>query len=59
MNRYTENKINQLLNSEALNYLETSERLILKNALEKETISQLEIENLDKIFIKYRKSFKN
>ena len=28
-------KINQLLNSEAVNYLETSERLVLKNILEK------------------------
>jgi len=54
-----EDKIHQLLNSEALNYLETAERLILKNMLEKETISKLETENLDKIFIKYKKFLKN
>jgi len=55
----TENRINQLLNSEAVNYLETSERLILKNILEKNTISQIEFDNLEKIFRKYGKYLKN
>ena len=53
------NRIQQLLNSEAINYLETSERLILKNVLEKEIISELELENLDRIFTKYAKFIKN
>ena len=59
MNDDIEEKIHQILDSEVLNYLETSERLILKNALEKDSISELEIENLGKIFIKYRKFFNN
>ena len=54
-----EEKINRLLNSEAVNYLETSERLILKNILEKEVISQLETVNLDRIFTKYERFLKN
>jgi hypothetical protein len=54
-----EEKIHLILDSEVLNYLETSERLILKNALEKDNISELEIENLGKIFTKYGKFFKN
>tara|TARA_B110000014_G_scaffold251897_1_gene229634 strand:- start:23 stop:202 length:180 start_codon:yes stop_codon:yes gene_type:complete len=52
-------KIQKLLNSQVITYLETSERLILKNTSEKENISQLEIENLDKILTKYEKFFKN
>ena len=48
-------KSNEILQSDASNYLETSERLILKNILEKDTISELEINNLDKIYEKYRK----
>ena len=52
-------KINEILQSDASNYLETSERLILKNILEKDTISELEINNLDKIYEKYRKFIKN
>ena len=52
-------KIDKILRSDASNYLETSERLILKNILEKETISELEIDNLDKIFQKYKKFIKN
>ena len=59
MNIQSEEKIHRLLNSDAVNYLETSERLILKNILEKETISQLETENLDRIFIKYERFLKN
>ena len=31
-------KVDEILHSDASNYLETSERLILKNILEKETI---------------------
>ena len=54
----TKDKIQQLLNSEALDYLETSERLILKNVLEKESISELETENLHRILTKYEKFLK-
>ena len=59
LNIQSEEKIHRLLNSDAVNYLETSERLILKNILENESISQLETENLDRIFIKYEKFLKN
>tara|TARA_B110000014_G_C19832627_1_gene431762 strand:- start:2 stop:181 length:180 start_codon:yes stop_codon:yes gene_type:complete len=52
-------KINQILRSNAVNYLETSERLILKNILEKEIISELDAVNLDKILQKYKKFIKN
>ena len=52
-------KINKILQSDAINYLETSERLILKNILEKESISELEAVNLDKIIQKYKKFIKN
>ena len=52
-------KINLLLNSDAINYLETSERLIVKNVLNKETISEIERENLGKIIEKYKKFIKN
>ena len=54
-----ENKIQQLLNSDAVNYLETSERLIIKNALEKDEITHTEYENLEKIFRKYDKYLRN
>ena len=52
-------KIDEILYSDASNYLETSERLVLKNILEKDTISGLDIDNLDKIFQKYKKFIKN
>ena len=52
-------KIDEILNSDASNYLETSERLVLKNILEKDTISELDGDNLDKIFQKYKKFIKN
>tara|TARA_B110001454_G_scaffold74246_1_gene71814 strand:- start:673 stop:858 length:186 start_codon:yes stop_codon:yes gene_type:complete len=52
-------EINLLLNSDAVNYLETSERLVVKNVLDKEVISELERENLDKIIEKYEKFIKN
>ena len=52
-------KINKILQSDAINYLETSESLILKNMLEKESISELEVANLDKIVQKYKKFIKN
>ena len=52
-------KINLLLNSDAINYLETSERLIVKNVLNKETISEIESKNLGKIIEKYKKFIKN
>ena len=54
-----ENKIQRLLDSEAINYLETSERLILKNILEKENISQSESQSLERIFRKYERFFRN
>ncbi len=53
------NRIQQLLNSEAVNYLETSERLIINNALEKNEVSYTEYENLEKIFRKYGKYLRN
>jgi len=46
-------KIDRILQSDAINYLETSERLIFKNVLEKQTITELDIINLDKILQKY------
>ena len=52
-------KINKILQSDAVNYLETSERLILKNILEKDEISELEVNNLDEILQKYKKFIKN
>tara|TARA_B100000029_G_scaffold347624_1_gene339956 strand:- start:408 stop:584 length:177 start_codon:yes stop_codon:yes gene_type:complete len=52
-------KIKQLLKSDAINYLETSERLILKNILEKNTITEIEVKNLEKIYRKYAKYIKN
>jgi hypothetical protein len=52
-------KINKILQSDSINYLETSERLILKSILEKETLLELEIINLDKILQKYKKFIKN
>ena len=52
-------KINKILHSDAVNFLETSERLIFKNILEKETISELDVTNLDKILQKYKKFIKN
>ena len=59
MNVEIKEKINNLLHSDAVNYLETSERLIIKNILEKEMISELEILNLYKIVKKYKKFIKN
>ena len=52
-------KINKILQSDAVNYLETSERLILKNISEKNEISELEVKNLDEILQKYKKFIKN
>ena len=52
-------KINSILESDAVNYLETSERLIIKNILEKDKISELETKNLDEIIQKYKKFIKN
>ena len=52
-------KIEEILQSDAINYLETSERLILKNMLEKEESSDSEIANLDGILHKYKKFIKN
>jgi len=59
MTNELKNKIQQLLDSEVINYLETSERLILKNLLEKENISQSESKNLERIFRKYSRFFRN
>ena len=52
LNHEFEVKINQLVNSDAINYLETFERLLLKNTLDKEKISELERKNLSKIIEK-------
>ena len=52
-------KINKILQSDAVNYLETSERLILKNILEKDEILELDVNNLEKILQKYKKFIKN
>ena len=52
-------KIKKILQSDAVNYLETSERLILKNISEKDEISELEVKNLDEILQKYKKFIKN
>jgi len=59
MTNELKNKIQQLLDSEVINYLETSERLILKNILEKENISQSESQSLERIFRKYERFFRN
>ena len=59
MNKKIEGKINQLLNSDAVNYFETSERLVLMNILEKEIISELEKVSLYKIIEKYKRFIKN
>ena len=59
MSADTKEKINKILQSDAINYLETSERLILKNILEKKDVSELEVTNLDKIMEKYEKFIKN
>ena len=57
--KLNKDKINQLLNSDAVNYLETSERLILKNVLEKEIISEADTKNLGVIIDKYKKFIKD
>jgi len=59
LNKEIELKINQLLNSDVMNYLETSERLILKNVVDKKKISELESKTLSKIIEKYKKFIKN
>ncbi len=59
MDKHTHDKITQLLESEVINYLETSERLIMKNVLEKDTLSKLDLENITKIITKYSKFIKN
>ena len=58
LNKEIELKINQLLNSDVMYYLETSERLVLKNVLDKKIMSELESKNLRKILEKYKKSIK-
>ena len=59
MNEDIKKKVHEILDSDVVNYLETSERLILKNILEKESFSELEIQNLNGIFAKYAKFIKN
>ena len=59
MSMNSKEKINKILQSDAVNYLETSERLILKNISEKDEISELEVKNLDEILQKYKKFIKN
>jgi len=52
-------KIVLLLISDAINYLETSERLVLKNIIDKKIMSKSDGENLVKILQKYKKFIKN
>ena len=59
LNKEIKIKINQLLCSDAVNYLETSERLVLDNILHMKVLSQLETKNLYKIIEKYKKFIKN
>ena len=59
MSMNSKDKINEILHSDAINYLETSERLILKNISEKDEISELEVKNLEEILQKYKKFIKN
>ena len=59
LHKEIEEKINRLLSSDIANYLETSERLILKNIMEKETISEQEHRTLENIIKKYEKFIKN
>ncbi|MBC8251980.1 MAG: hypothetical protein H8E89_10390 [Candidatus Nitrosopelagicus sp.] len=59
MDKENEERINLILNSDAVNYLETAEKLVIKNMLEKEKISELESNNLGKIIEKYEKFIKN
>lgn len=58
MNKDTKDKIKILLNSDAVNYLETSERLTLKNWLDTEIVSESVSKKLDKIIQKYKKFIK-
>ena len=39
-------KIHLLLNSDVINYLETSERLVVKNAIDKKILSKTDDESL-------------
>ncbi|MBC8251499.1 MAG: hypothetical protein H8E89_07930 [Candidatus Nitrosopelagicus sp.] len=59
MNIVIKEKINNLLHSDVVNYLETSERLTLKNILETDIITETETMNLEEILRKYRKFIKN
>ena len=59
LDKENEERINLILNSDAVNYLETAEKLAIKNMLEKEKISELESNNLGKIIEKYEKFIKN
>ena len=58
LNKETKEKIKILLNSDAVNYLETSERLTLKNWLDTEIVSESVNKKLDKIIQKYKKFIK-
>lgn len=59
LNNETKEKIYELLNSDIVNYLETSERLVFKNALEKNLITDSEDMKLRKIIKKYDRFAKN
>ena len=59
MDKEIKEKIHLLLNSDAINYLETSERLIVKNAIDKKILSKTDDEKLVKILEKYEKFIKN
>ena len=52
-------KIHLLLNSDVINYLETSERLVVKNAIDKKILSKTDDESLGEILEKYKKFIKN
>jgi hypothetical protein len=52
-------KIHLLLNSDVINYLETSERLVVKNAIDKKILSKTDDESLVEILEKYKKFIKN
>jgi len=59
LNEEIREKIYRLIHSNVINYLETSEKLIIKNILDKKIISEFENENLGKIIEKYKKFIKN
>ena len=59
MDKEIKEKIHLLLISDAINYLETSERLVVKNAIDKKILSKTDDESLVEILEKYKKFIKN